>query len=490
MIWGRRKVEDLSWKYRLYNDLHQPMQGHFIIVTGYKGGVGVTTIAINLAMALGELTNNKVALIDLGRPFPDIAKFLDQEVTYSLSDIIEHGGSFDISFLQKIMQPYGPKLDILNGCNDIMDQCCLETDLVGHIFNSLRHMYHYIVVDLSQAFDRLFVNVIKQGDMVIMLSGLTIADLKNLKTIWPLLTEWAGEGDKLKLLINRLNKGNSIQLKSLERITKSPPFESLPSDYHLLMDALVQGAPLGVSAPRSKLWEGIKNLAQKIHQQLEPGSEEVNGKNVADTPAKSQHWFLPQGNRPIILGTFVLSILVLMFSLLNSFGTQEKLSHPLPAISEKEAPTVPSGRRGEKVQPGDQAFLAPGKEIRNEESSLPGLAPQAGQPRDKVKPSDLTIALSAEKTAGSMGSSVPSTPASGSQKTAEVHSSGASLAPAPEAKGEPKYVGSVTSNKYHYPECKWAKTILPERVLGFKSIAEAKTKGYIPCPTCKPPLGD
>jgi hypothetical protein len=53
-----------------------------------------------------------------------------------------------------------------------------------------------------------------------------------------------------------------------------------------------------------------------------------------------------------------------------------------------------------------------------------------------------------------------------------------------------KYVGSRTSNKYHYPECKWAKMILPEKLLGFKSVEQAKEEGYIRCPYCKPPLTD
>ena len=52
------------------------------------------------------------------------------------------------------------------------------------------------------------------------------------------------------------------------------------------------------------------------------------------------------------------------------------------------------------------------------------------------------------------------------------------------------YVGSITSNKYHYPDCKWAKTILPQKVLCFRSVVEAKEKGYIRCPVCMPPLTD
>ena len=53
-----------------------------------------------------------------------------------------------------------------------------------------------------------------------------------------------------------------------------------------------------------------------------------------------------------------------------------------------------------------------------------------------------------------------------------------------------RYVGSATSNKYHYPDCKWAKQIGPKRLVTFKSAEEAKEEGYIPCPACKPPSSD
>jgi hypothetical protein len=54
----------------------------------------------------------------------------------------------------------------------------------------------------------------------------------------------------------------------------------------------------------------------------------------------------------------------------------------------------------------------------------------------------------------------------------------------------PKFVGSITSNKIHYPDCKWAKTIKPERLITFPSIAAARAQGYIPCPVCRPHESD
>lgn len=61
------------------------------------------------------------------------------------------------------------------------------------------------------------------------------------------------------------------------------------------------------------------------------------------------------------------------------------------------------------------------------------------------------------------------------------------VSPKVDAEAEVEYVGSKTSNKYHYPTCKWTKEISPWRVIKFKSVKEAQERGYIPCPVCKPP---
>jgi hypothetical protein len=50
-----------------------------------------------------------------------------------------------------------------------------------------------------------------------------------------------------------------------------------------------------------------------------------------------------------------------------------------------------------------------------------------------------------------------------------------------------EFWGSKTSNKYHYPTCKWTKQIRPSNLVKFKSPEEAQKAGYIPCPVCKPP---
>lgn len=49
-----------------------------------------------------------------------------------------------------------------------------------------------------------------------------------------------------------------------------------------------------------------------------------------------------------------------------------------------------------------------------------------------------------------------------------------------------QYVGSINSDKYHYPDCKWAERIKPENEIWFDSIKEAEEAGYKPCKACRP----
>jgi hypothetical protein len=49
-----------------------------------------------------------------------------------------------------------------------------------------------------------------------------------------------------------------------------------------------------------------------------------------------------------------------------------------------------------------------------------------------------------------------------------------------------QYVGSINSDKYHYPSCRWAKKIKPENEIWFKDKEDARAHGYVPCKVCKP----
>ncbi len=259
-------------------------QGRVIVVTGHKGGVGSTTIAVNLAQALGESTSDQVALVDLGRPFPDVGTFLDQESNYSIADLVQNIATLDKPFIQGIMQPYGTRLSILHGASDFKDQDNIELESLDRIFTMIRSMYDFIVVDLSHWLDELFLKVLTEADLVLMLTGLTIPDLRNLKKLWPYTLEWHQDKRKLKIVVNRYDNSSGLQLRDLENILQHTSFATLPNDYQTLMQCLNQGTILMNTAPRSKLWRSIKELADRIIQEV--GDAEQRGEGAAASRKK------------------------------------------------------------------------------------------------------------------------------------------------------------------------------------------------------------
>jgi pilus assembly protein CpaE len=243
-------------------------QGQILVVTGHKGGVGCTTVAINLAVALSGLEAERVALIDLGRPFPDVGNFLNQKWDYSFADLIDNLSNLDRTFVQSIVHPYDNKLSILYGMPGLRNQEGVE-EVLDRIFPILRDMYKYIVIDLSHWLDEFFLQVCTEADMVLMLTQFTIPDIKNLEILLPMLMELPLDRRKIKIIVNRHIRHHVVQLGDLDHIIKQPAFHTLPSDYFSLMKAIDLGTTLATAAPRSKLWGSIRKLGTLILKEID-----------------------------------------------------------------------------------------------------------------------------------------------------------------------------------------------------------------------------
>ena len=168
------------------------------------------------------------------------------------------------------MQPHGTNLFVLHGIQDFREQESIELEALSKIFKLLRSLYRYVIVDLSHWLDEFFLQVVMEADLVLMLTGLTVPDLRNLKRLWPSLLEWYPERRKIKLVVNRFDRANGLQLKDLEQLLQQNVFATLASDYMAMMETLNRGTPLGLTAPRCKLWKGIKTLADQVIREL-PG---------------------------------------------------------------------------------------------------------------------------------------------------------------------------------------------------------------------------
>lgn len=254
---------------------HNPSDCQILAVTGTKGGVGTTSIAVTLAVALAEIMPGEVILMDLARPFPHVGHFLDLECKTSIKDLLDSAESLDPMFVKKIVLRHESDLEVLAGYANYNLTAPLVVDLkaLAKIFTALRSSYNWVVVDLGSWLDLLYIRVLQEADQILLVTELALPDIQNAKVIRALFQEWGVEDHKLKVLANHYKKHYALGLKNLENIFLQPVACTLPHEYAPLMEAINQGEALGKMAPRSRLWRALQDLAAGLVEQSKPGAE-------------------------------------------------------------------------------------------------------------------------------------------------------------------------------------------------------------------------
>jgi pilus assembly protein CpaE len=255
-------------------------QSQILAVTGAKGGVGATSVAVNLAVALAELLKGGVVLVDLARPFPHVGQFLNLQSTHTIRDLTESSESLDSMFMQKVVQKHPSGLDVLLGPQSFSSGSLSmeftpfpEPQFLKKVFSALRSAYNWIVVDLGAWVDPFYFQMIQAADQILLVTELTVPDLRNLKILNALWYDWDLHEGKIKIVVNRYVKDYTIGLKDVETVCHHPVFFTLPDDREDVREAINQGVALGEQAPRSRLWRRFKDLAGELVAELERQTE-------------------------------------------------------------------------------------------------------------------------------------------------------------------------------------------------------------------------
>jgi pilus assembly protein CpaE len=249
-------------------------KGRILAITGLKGGMGTTSVAINLAVTLAEKYPGRVALVDLGRPFPDVAKFLDQVQQNSLLDLARHANHLDADFVLKTLCPHPAGLSVLHGCANFLQWQLIDQQVLGKVWDILRSKFEWIVIDLSHWPDDLYLKTVKEADQVLLLTDPKIPNVKNLRNLWEILQNEGLTKEKVKIAVNRYHKmnGADLALEGLERIQQQPVFHTLPDDHQALSESINHGVPLRDLAARSKLCSSLRQMADKLVAASHPES--------------------------------------------------------------------------------------------------------------------------------------------------------------------------------------------------------------------------
>ncbi len=239
-------------------------KGTILTVAGAKGGIGKTTIATNLAVALRAATGQEVALVDADAQFGDVAVMLDMNVERSIADIAREQTQINRETIAPYIARHVSGVDLIMAGSEPDDWRALRPEHLSDVVNALAETHEYVVIDTPGTMNESVAASLSVAQRVLLVTSLDVSSIKDTKTALRILREsWGFSADRIQLVVNDNNRAGAVAIDDVLRATGM-------SDAHLLRhDAQVglsvqRGVPMVIGNPDTAFARSIATLAATI----------------------------------------------------------------------------------------------------------------------------------------------------------------------------------------------------------------------------------
>jgi pilus assembly protein CpaE len=259
-----------------------PSRGCMVIaVTGATGGVGSTSLAVNLSCALAGNPTNSVVLLDLDLCLGDADVFLDTIPEYTLSDVAQNVARLDLTLLKRSLTKHETGLYLLPRPVQLEDARHISVEELGRVLGLLKAAFTHVVIDTSKSFSPLDMLALHEADEVLLVTQLDLPCLRNVVRLMMSFKETGKFENRVKIVVNRvgIDTGQISMRKAKETIGRDI-FWQIPNDYKVMVEVRNNGVPLIKQAPRAAITNSIDQLAQALSGQPEDQPAADGGSKV------------------------------------------------------------------------------------------------------------------------------------------------------------------------------------------------------------------
>ena len=237
--------------------------GRQITVFSPKGGVGKTTVAVNLAIALARSGNSKVCLVDLDLAFGDVAITLQLFPARTIYDAVAMQSGLDMSLLETLLTPYTDKLSTLAAPVQPDAKDLVSPALISQILKLLKTSHDYVVVDTAPSFDEQVLQAIDESDELLVVTTLDVPTLKNVKLAAETLDLLNFPTSRRRLVLNRADEQVGLSSAEVESTLGMKITGSIPVSTQVA-NSTNSGEPIVASLPRHAVSRAIISLAEAL----------------------------------------------------------------------------------------------------------------------------------------------------------------------------------------------------------------------------------
>jgi pilus assembly protein CpaE len=235
--------------------------GRVITVFSTKGGAGKSVIATNLAVVLAQRSERPVVLVDADLQFGDIAVMLKLSPQHTIVDAVSALDRLDSGFLRSLLVEHMPSgLMVLPAPLEPAFADQIGAAEMTQIVEMLRQFCGYVIVDTPAYFNDVVLGLIEISDDVLLVAGMDIPNIKNVKIGLQTLRLLNTPMEKLKLVLNRANSKVKLDVGEVERTLGVQAEALIPSDV-VVPQAVNKGEPVVLSDRRAAVSRSLEQLA-------------------------------------------------------------------------------------------------------------------------------------------------------------------------------------------------------------------------------------
>lgn len=246
-------------------ELEEESASKIIAVYSNKGGIGKTTVAVNLAAEIARTTGDKTALVDLNLQLGDVSTFLNLNPTFDVSYVINNLMDKKEDALIKAFEQYkSTNLYVLSDPNYIEQSECITPQKIEKLFSALKKVFPFIVVDLSSNIDENSLKILDISDLILFTTIVNIPAIRNAQRCLNLFKSRRYPQDKVKVVLNRYMENDEIKLEDIETTLGEKVYWKIPNNYFSIMEAINKGVTVSEVSTNSNIANSFRDFAGKI----------------------------------------------------------------------------------------------------------------------------------------------------------------------------------------------------------------------------------
>jgi pilus assembly protein CpaE len=238
-------------------------KGKMITIIGSAGGVGCTTLAVNLSCAIAKAPDASVALVDLDLLLGGVDTLLDVMPELTIADLVTDIDRYDEALLKRAMTRHESGVYVLPAPSAMEDVSRVSPDGLRRLLNVLSQTFQHVIIDASKGYQETDFVALEVSDTVLLVTQLDVCGLRNGARLMQLFRQIDGLAERVRVVVNRVGSDiTTIGLKKAEESLGAPIGWQIPNVSDVVAAARTKGVPLDTEAPKHRVTRAINEIAR------------------------------------------------------------------------------------------------------------------------------------------------------------------------------------------------------------------------------------